>query len=213
MTPSGKNRAATMSIDRLEDQSGFSLLEVLVVVGIVIILTAMAVFSLTSSKRSYAPDEEAAQAVSFFREAYHRALSQRQTMRVSVDLDKHIIRLMDEGRLPGGDEVEIIRGVISHRVSIEQPSIDGAALNPPPAPYNYAAANFKNKVWAIRFRSDGSVVDSDGNPLSATLFFIPTNLDDHSKGLIRAVTLYGPTGAARLWKLDAATNKFVAGGD
>lgn len=213
MTPSGKKRAVTRNVDRLKDQRGFSMLELLLVVAIVVILTAIAVSNLTANKRLYSPDEEAAQAVSFFREAYHRALSQRQTMRVAIDLDRNIIRLMDEGLLPGGDEVEIIRGVISHRVSVEQPSIEGAALAPPPAPYNYAAANFVNKVWAIRFRADGSVVDSDGNPFSATLFFVPSNLDESSVGLIRAVTLYGPTGAARLWKLDKETKKFVAGGD
>ncbi len=212
MTTSGKKRVARISVDRRKE-SGFSVIELLLVVAIMVILTAIAVTNLTANKRLYSPDEEAAQAISFFREAYQRALSQRQTMRVRIDLERNLILLMDEGLLPGGDEVEVIRGVISHRVSIERPSINGVALNPPAAPYNYTTANFNSNIWSVRFRADGSAVDQIGDPLSATLFFVPSNLDENSIGLIRAVTVYGPTGTVRLWKLDKDTKEFIAGGE
>jgi Tfp pilus assembly protein FimT len=189
------------------------MVELLLVLALIATISVIAVSSLTSSKESYAPDEEAAQAVSFFREAYHRALSQRQTQRITIDRNQNLILLMDEGRLPGGDEVEVIRGVISNQVSIEQPTVQGAAIAPPKAPYNFQAAQFNSGRWTARFRADGSVVDAAGNPLSATLFYVPNDIGRSGTALIRAVTIYGPTATVRMWKYDAETKEFQAGGN
>lgn len=189
-------------VSRSKQESGFSLVELLVVVAISVILTTITVLSLRSNKRSFAADDEATQVVSFMREAYHRALSQRQTMRVTIDRNNNVVRLMDEGLLPGGDEVEIIRGKSNDQVKMNRPSLQGSALPLPPAPYSYGEANFQNGAWSIRFRGDGSAVDANGNSVSATLFFLPPNLDAKSASLIRAVTIFGPSGSVRYWRYD-----------
>ena len=45
---------------RLEgSEAGFSLIELLIVIAMVVILTTISVFALRNSKRSYAPDDEA----------------------------------------------------------------------------------------------------------------------------------------------------------
>jgi prepilin-type N-terminal cleavage/methylation domain-containing protein len=192
-------------------EAGFSLIELLVVVAMVVILTTISVFALRSSKRSYAPDDEANQIVSFFREAHQRALSQRQTQRVTIDRNQLLVRLMDEGLLPGGDEVEIIRGKLNGTVAMTQPRIGGNLLPLPPAPYNYNTAVFTDGVCQFRFRADGSVVDSAGNSVSATFFFTPLDMNDQSQTLVRSVTLFGPSGSTRAWKYDAANTKFISG--
>jgi prepilin-type N-terminal cleavage/methylation domain-containing protein len=58
-------------------QSGFSMVELMVVVSIMVIMTGIVVFSFRGNKRSYVADDEATKVLSFFREAYQRALSQR----------------------------------------------------------------------------------------------------------------------------------------
>ena len=188
-------------VSRSKEESGFSVVELVVVVAISIILTTVAVFSLRANKRSYAADDEATQILSFMREAYHRALAQRQTMRVTIDRNNNIVKLMDEGLLPGGDEVEIIRGKSNDQVSFDRPSYKGVQAPLPPAPYSYGVAGFQNGTWSIRFRGDGSVVDVNGNSVSATLYFVPPNLD---ATLIRAITIFGPSGSVRYWRYDGS---------
>lgn len=184
---------------------GYSAIELLIVAAMVIAVTAIAVFTLTPQKRAHRADDAAAQVTNFFRDAYHRAISQRQTMRVQIDRSANLVTLIDENRLPVGDEMEVRRAKLSDEVSLIPPVIAGAPVGAPPAPYSYGAAVFAGDVWAARFRSDGSVVDGAGNPLSATLFFSPVNIRNSDFNLIRAVTIFGPSGSMRVWRYTGAS--------
>lgn len=188
----------TVPGDRRE--AGYSAIELLIVVTMIIAVTAIAVFTLGPQRRTYRADDAAGQVTNFFRDAYHRAISQRQTMRVQIDRANKLVTLIDENRLPNGDEAEARRAKLSDEVSVDQPLVGAALLAPPAAPYSYSAAVYSSNVWVARFRSDGSVVDLAGNPLSATLFFSPTNLSNSDLNLIRAVTLFGPSGSIRVWR-------------
>ncbi len=184
----------------LGEPDGFSVIELLIVFAIVIVLTAAAVFTLSPQRRAYRTDDAAGQVTNFLRDAYQRALAQRQTMRVQVDRANMLIKIIDENRLPVGDEIEVRRAKLNDEVSLNQPAAGAGLVNPPPAPYNYPVADFANNLWEARFRSDGSVVDTAGNPLSATLFFSLVNMNGSDSPLIRAVTLFGPSGSVRVWR-------------
>jgi hypothetical protein len=93
---------------------------------------------------------------------------------------------------------------------MDRPVSGGSPIAVPPSPYNYSPAVYNSGVWSARFRADGSVIDAAGNPLSATIYFSPLAMQEENMGLIRAVTLFGPSGSARFWKYDPATNTFVA---
>jgi Tfp pilus assembly protein FimT len=179
---------------------GFSTIELLIVAAVIIAVTAIAVFTLTPQRRAYRTEDAAAQVTNFLRDAHQRAITQRQTMRVEIDRATRIITITDENRLPTGDEFEVRRGKLSDEVSVDQPVVGAAMVNLPPAPFSYPAAVYSNNVWAARFRSDGSVVDSAGNPLSATVFFSLAAMTGADANLIRAVTLFGPSGSIRMWR-------------
>ncbi|HKP88058.1 MAG TPA: hypothetical protein VJZ26_18280 [Blastocatellia bacterium] len=181
---------------------GFSTIELLIVVVVISIVTAISFFTLAPHRRAYRAEDAALQVGNFLRDAYHRALSQRQTMRVQIDRANRIISIIDENKLPVGDEREVRRDALTSEINFDQPSLGGTPVTLPPAPYAYAAAAYNNNVWVARFRSDGSAVDANGNPLSATLFFSPADLKSSDKNLIRAVTLFGPSGSIRFWKFD-----------
>lgn len=194
---------------RRNQEAGFSVVELMIVAAIIVILTAISFFVLAPHKRSYRADDAAAQATNFLRDAYQRALAQRQTFRVQIDRANKLITLIDENRLPVGDEIEVRRDVLLDEVTLDPPVFGGTPITAPPAPYSYPAAVYASNVWVARFRSDGSMVDADGNPLSATLYFSPMNLQTQEKTLIRAVTVFGPSGSIRAWKYDGAN--FTAG--
>ncbi len=192
-----------------QSERGFSVLEMVIVVSIIIILTAVAIFALGSNKRAYRPEDAANKIVNFMRDAYHRALAQRQAMMVEVDTVNSRIRIIDGGRFPNGDESVVREDVLinTSEVKMNQPTISGSALAPPTAPYNYNPATFNNGVWRAWFRSDGSVVNTSANPapISATFYFWPTNGSSNSPknaSEVRAVTLFGPSGSIRYWIYD-----------
>jgi prepilin-type N-terminal cleavage/methylation domain-containing protein len=203
-------------------QSGFSMVELMVVIVLTTIMTTAIVMSFRGSKHSYAADDEAMKMLSFFREGYQRALSQRQAQRITIDRQNNLVKLTDMGTLPGGDEMLINRGVLNTAVSMDQPMIGSTVLPPPPAPYNYTPAAFDvNGVLDIYFLADGSVTNATGYnsgspaPISLTIFFSPSAGSAMSTGqsqnnagsLMRAVTLYGPTSSAKFWRFDGA--KFI----
>ena len=205
-------RAIASSLPRYinRSQKGFSTIELLIVAALVVVLTGISVFMLSPQRRAYRSEDAAAQAANFLRDAYQRALSQRQTFRVQIDRANKLIQIIDENKLPVGDEREVRRDVLMDEVNFDPPVFDGTPVAVPAAPYNYPAATFASNVWTARFRSDGSVVDTNGNVMSATLFFSPTASQNIDKRLVRAVTLFGPSGSVRVWKYDG-TN-FDAGG-
>jgi hypothetical protein len=167
---------------------------------VIITLTAAAVFSLVPQRRAYRTEDAAGQLTNFLRDAYQRALTQRQTMKVQIDSSSMLIKIIDENTLPVGDEVEVRRAQLSTEISVSQPTVGGSLLNAPAAPYNYPVAVYSSNLWVARFKSDGSVVDAAGNTLSATVFFSLVNMKTSDTNLIRAVTLFGPSGSIRFWR-------------
>jgi len=198
---------------RPNGEAGFSAAELMVVATIVIVLSVIAVFALRPTKRNYSADDGAELITNYLRDAYHRALAQRQTIRVDIDIPNQWVILVDENKLPVGDEIEIKRERLVSPVSMNRPSSGGAPIALPPAPYAYNPAVFNSSgIWSARFRSDGSIVDAAGNPESATLYFSPDQVTAKEMGLVRALTVFGPSGAIRKWYFDASNSTFVAGG-
>jgi Tfp pilus assembly protein FimT len=188
---------------------GFSVFELLVVLAIVIVMVALTIPSLVMSQRTYATDDAAGQAVDFLRSAYERALTQRQIMRVKIDRGSGTIQLVDENG-PGEEDDDVVRTeplAALGTVTIGKPS----GVPKPPAPYDFEAASFATNSWEIRFRSDGLAMNSTGRPQSAALYFYlpqPGNATAvDTPGLVRAITIFGPTAAVKLWGYDGA--KFV----
>ena len=204
-------------------QRGLSMIELMVVLIVITIMTGMIVFAFRGNKHAYAADDEAMKILSFCREAYQRALSQRQAQKLTIDRQNRLIKLTDMGTLPGGDEVLINRGVLNPNVTLDQPAVGASVLSPPPAPYNYTPAVFdSSSSLDLIFLADGSITNNTGfnngsfAPVSVTVFFSPTQGSavnssqvgqDNAGNLIRAVTLYGPTGSAKFWRFD--NTKFI----
>ena len=65
---------------------GFSMPELLVVLTIIGVMGAVAIFYATAHKKLYQPDDQALQIADILQEGRQRALTQRRPMRVEINL-------------------------------------------------------------------------------------------------------------------------------
>lgn len=202
-------------------KSGFSLIEVIIVLVIVSVLTAISVPYIINYKKLYKPEDQALKVMDLMREAGQMALTRRRTIRLEVDLTDNKVLLIDEDtRVVPAVHREIKAIPLESVADVRMDRKPTGISKPNPPNYNDVVASSYitdttghvsggttvtgHKVWALRFRSDGSVVNKTNSPISATLYFwtplTPGSPDPKKKEEVRAVTIFGGSGAIRYWK-------------
>jgi len=211
-------------------QSGFSIVELLVVISIIAIMSAIVLFYVTNQKKAYQPDEEALQIADILQEARQRSLTQRRSMRVEVNLTTNMVKLYDENTNAGSaaDDVLLRNFALFAAANVR---IDA---RPSEIAYNPAESMpvlncvFKTSVYTrsvgqnvctVRFLANGTAVDAGNDtigtgavPTGVTLhMWAPNKTNPNQSDIARSVTVLGPSGAIRMWEFDhtsAATNKW-----
>ena len=194
---------------------GYSVIELLVVLGIIGMLSAVSFAYLYNYTRMYKTEDQAIKVMDLMREAAQTALNRRRTVRFELDVSnvaRPVVRLIDEN----GTNPDILMKTIPleplKEVRMDVAPSGVARPNPP----NYADAGFVGNVFSARFRSDGSVVNAADNPISATLYswrpisetaqpFSMSNLTPKRIQETRAITVFGGSGAVRYWKHNGTT--------
>lgn len=209
------------------DDSGVTMVELLIVMAVIAVMSAVSLFYLTGHQKLYKPDEQLLRIADVLQEARQRAMTQRETIRVEIDKTANIVRLFDENTATSGnaDDKEVRRLTL---LSTSDVRMDQAptniTYNPPesvPVPIavykqsTYPASN-GNQVCTLRFYSNGNVGDADSSPNvagpGATLYvWSPSSNNSTTSSIARAITITGATGAIRLWEFDpnsSNTNKW-----
>lgn len=206
-------------------ETGFSLLELLIVMAIMLIMTGVAIFALQGNKESYKTDDQALKILDIFQEARFRALSQRQTMRVEINLVTNQVRLIDENSAAVADDDRVIRVLpISPESDIKISGRPSTVSVNPPTPLACPDAVFApslhptsqaQSVATFRFNLTGQVLNAGVNDTgqnavmtSSTIFLWPPSPANPSQptqaGLVRAITILGTTGAMQVWKYNGS---------
>ncbi len=185
--------AATIGVSaaRSARAEGFSLVEILMVVGVVGIAMAMAVPSVGSAIVGARADGGMRAVAGHLRAARDVAMTQRRTVEVqfvgtdlvrSVRIDGVNRTTLSETRLEGGARFALTPGV----------------PDTPDAFGNARAVDFGGPT-TIWFLSDGSAVDATNLPVSGSVF-----LGTNNRLLAaRAVTVLGPTGRIATHRYDS----------
>ncbi len=202
--------------------SGFSLIEIFVVLALLGIMLAIAVPYFFQYTKRYKSEDQAIKIMDLMREANQLAITRRRTMRFEIDLTANALLIIDQNGSAAGTLIKSIPLERTQDVRVDIAPTGVAAPNPP----NYANAAYAadsvghqangatvigNNVWQCRFLSDGSVVNMAGAPvpINGTIYVWPPvafasttarNLDE-----VRAVTLFGGSGAVRYWKHNGTT--------
>jgi prepilin-type N-terminal cleavage/methylation domain-containing protein len=198
---------------------GFSMIELVITLVIVLILSAISMPYIFNYKKRYKSEDQALQVMDIMREANQLALNKRRTMRLEIDLTDNKLLLIDEKDPGASDDSEIKAIPLESPVDVRMDVIPTGITKPNPPNYNDAAFATDtlghkrgsttvtgHNVWMARFKSDGSVVNASETPISANLYiWAPASagsLTPRSKQEIRAITMFGGSGAVRYWKHD-----------
>jgi prepilin-type N-terminal cleavage/methylation domain-containing protein len=210
-------------------QSGFSVIELLVVVGIIGILSTISIFYLVGHQELYKPDDESMLLTDILQEARQRSLTQRETLRVEINLTRNHVSLFDENSINTPDD-----DVLLKQLTLFDPAVvhvgtpaSNVGINPPePLPVPTALfvtsvypTSISDSVCTLRFLANGQVANAGNNAVGAgamttgaTIHLWAPNSDDPSKaGIARAITIVGSTGTIRLWEWNhnsSETNKW-----
>lgn len=207
---------------RQSEMRGFSLLEIIIVLVITSILTAMSLPYIYNYKRLYKSEDQSLVIMDLMREASQLALTRRRLIRFEIDRTANQILIID-GNEPGpADDREIKAIPMEPAGEIRMDQIPIGVTRPNPPNYNDVAfvadtighlrgntTIVGNTVWQIGFLLDGSVVNMANIPVSATLYvwapITPGSPNPRNTREVRAITMFGGSGAVRYWKHDGAT--------
>jgi prepilin-type N-terminal cleavage/methylation domain-containing protein len=207
-------------MNKLSNQPGFSVIELILVISIIGIVTAIALFSL-STPRIYSADNQARMLVDAFDEARQKALNQRNTFRVEINRTKNQVNLIDENTAGTvADDVIVKTRILSSQVVIGtmpgNVTAGPTGTSPIPAPA-YASSTYPLSIGdqkiTLRFRRNGEVVDAGtdntgtGSLVSgATVYVYTSPAPNASPDVIRAVTVLGTTGDTSIYKCKFTAN-------
>ena len=211
------DRAAmkALFLKALRSNAGNSVVEILVVVAILMIVTAISVPYLWNSKKLYKSEDQALRMMDLMREAAQTSMTKRRTIRYEIDLTDNAILLIDESTGVQGQQLKKIPLELVRDVRVDGIPVGVTKPNPP----NYTDAAFAtdtvghkvgtttitgHNIWSCRFQQDGSVVNAGGVPTSANIYIYPPastgSTTPRRTAEVRAITIFGGSGAVRYWK-------------
>jgi prepilin-type N-terminal cleavage/methylation domain-containing protein len=206
-------------------EQGFSLIELLAVVVVILILTTVSLIYLSGTRKLYNTDEEALQVIDLIQDARQRALTQRETLRVEIDLTSNIGRLINEDNTvnpPVATDDKLLRQIkffpsANVRLDMRPNNVTTAPPEAIPAPTAVFVGSMHpisagHNVATFRFMPDGSVRDAGTNaigansvPTGSTLYiWKPRAGNANESDLTKAITIIGSTGSVRMWDLAIA---------
>ena len=197
----------------MANQSGFKLIELLIVLAMVAVLTVMSLPYIVNYKKLYKSEDQALKIMDLMREASQTALTRRKTIRLEIDLTANTVLLIDEGRSPDAEFKSVpLEPTRELRVDMIPTGMTKPSVNYADIAFgtdtvgHYLGSNpvTGHNVWAARFKSDGTVVDGADVPLSANIYVWPPSSPGSTTPRntleVRAITIVGGSGAVRYWR-------------
>ena len=174
-------------------EAGFTLLEVLVVVGILGTLAAMAMMVSPAFSQHARAEAGVSQVLDVLRSGREVAVSQRRNVEVLfIGLNAIRTRRIDIDANGNQTGTTILRTVeLENRVQFR---LEDAVPDTPDGFGNATAIKF-DTVGPWMFTSEGTFVNGSGDPINGTVFLAIAN----QKNSARAITLLGTTALIRPW--------------
>lgn len=195
-------------IDRkVLNEFGFSIPELVVVMLVIAILSALALPSVLSSRRLATLGSLPFEVTTTLREARQAAMSQRK--QISVEYDDSAKKFIVYGGKYGA------KGSWKNKIVwITGGGLGASDIKYGPAPGTGSPtlgdgttnSTLNANIYKFNFEGDGSVRDSSDNPVDFALFFY----DQHNgKSGSFAVSVLGVTGRVKIWRYSGQQNAYA----
>jgi prepilin-type N-terminal cleavage/methylation domain-containing protein len=190
-------------------EHGFSMIELMVALMIILIVSAIAITSLKPNLQQARVDAAMREVISTFRQAREFAIANRRYVQITFPANNQIQVTQMNTLTPGAGGANTVLTT----VTLAPPlifNLDGMPVTPDDVPPNGCAtlapivfeciAN--GPVGGMLFQSDGELLDgATFLPINGTVFMgMPAQ-----QSTARAVTILGTTGRVRGWKSNGAT--------
>jgi prepilin-type N-terminal cleavage/methylation domain-containing protein len=186
------------------DQRGFSMIELVVVVSIILIITAISITQLKPNLQNARIDAAMRQVVESFRQAREFAITNRRYVQVTFPANNQLQLIQLNTLTPGAGGINTVLDTVTLSPPLiftldGMPDTPDAYGNASPIVFESVA---NGPVGGMVFQSDGEFLDgATFLPINGTVFLgIPGQ-----QSTARAVTVLGTTGRVRGWKSNGAT--------
>lgn len=180
-------------------EQGFSLIEMMLVVGIMGVLVTMAVVQFNVAQPTLKGDGAMRVILGQIRTARELAVSERRYMRVTFTNPNQLQILREE--VPGPTTVAKGQAILEGNVRFTLIS----SLADTPDHFGKASAIDFGTATNIKFSPDGTLVNQDGALINGTVFMAIPNVSLSA----RAITVLGSTGRIRAYRWDGSGWKLV----
>jgi prepilin-type N-terminal cleavage/methylation domain-containing protein len=214
------------------DCRGFSLIELIIVILIITIISAIALPRLIDSRRMLSSAAMPREVVALLRYARQQAISQMTvhtfrydhlTKTITITNNKETGITYDPAldqmvRLPGNAAAtaNVVADVVLEQYPLTKTGIfvpdilvgrpNALATVPLDDGVNVVTPTVATNQIIIAFQPDGSVVDALNRPLNRSLFMYNRQIPDASAF---AISVLGSTGRIKPWRYDVVTKKYV----
>jgi len=180
--------------DAAARSAGFSMIELLVVVGVIGVAAAITVMVTPTALRITRSDSGLSRVVATLRTAREQAISQRRNIRVAFINNNQIV--VTRVNVPGPSTTVINTVYLEDGITFQRYT----GLPDTPDAFGSGSAVSFGTATTVAFTSEGSFVDQNGDPVNGTVML--GRYDDPTTA--RAVTLFGPTALIRQWRWSGA---------
>lgn len=206
----------------LRSKGGFTVTEMIVVVGIVAILSAVAIPQMVSQRRLMRTSAVMREIAAQMRYVRQQAMSQRQAFTFQYDdVNKRIVvidhnmsgtAVLTDANYPNNTGSVVVRttsltqgGLPSSEITCAIPT--GLPTTAQSAlPDGVSKTPLSSNVVNITFQPDGTVIDANGNPVDKAIFMHNNRVANSTAS---AISVLGAAGRVKIWRYDSNANKFA----
>jgi prepilin-type N-terminal cleavage/methylation domain-containing protein len=201
------------------DNSGYSVIEILIVVALIGVLCAMAIPQIVAERRLSRTVAMTREVLSQMRYARQQAMSQRQAFTFQYNDTTKWVSVIDHN-VNSGAALLISPGFPNNPGSTVVASVPlatggliaseiryGIPVGVPTGPLRDGApmTALNGNLVNITFQPDGSVIDTTGDPDDCALFFYNSSAP---RGTASAVSILGASGRVKIWRYNLGANVY-----